>query len=134
MIELQQVFLVKARECLAGAESEFVNERYNNAANRCYYAVFQAAVHALARAGIWPPGGPQAEWGHAFVQGQFVRELINRKHFYPTDLRATISDNLSLRQRADYEVQCVSQTQALRALRRTRQFIEAIQGQGGRAR
>jgi hypothetical protein len=34
MIERNGVYLEKAYESLAGAESEFVNHRYNNAANR----------------------------------------------------------------------------------------------------
>jgi hypothetical protein len=50
MMERDPVFLDKARESLAGAESEFVNRRYNNSANRSYYAVFQAAIHALIAA------------------------------------------------------------------------------------
>ena len=39
----------KAQESLAGAESEFANGRYNNCANRCYYACFQTAIAALLR-------------------------------------------------------------------------------------
>lgn len=73
-------FLEKARESLAGAESEYVNERYNNCANRCYYACFQAAIHALQQARIRPGGG---QWGHDFVQGQFIGLLINRRKGYP---------------------------------------------------
>ena len=33
-------YLEKAAESLAGAESEYVNGRYNNCSNRCYYACF----------------------------------------------------------------------------------------------
>jgi uncharacterized protein (UPF0332 family) len=47
-------YLEKAIESLAGAESEFANRRYNNCANRCYYAMFQAAIAALMAAGIHP--------------------------------------------------------------------------------
>lgn len=127
MIELQEVFLAKAGESPLGAESEFTNRRYNNVANRTYYACFQAAVYALSRAGIQARG----EWGHAFVQAEFVGQLINRRKLYSTDLRTTLRDNMMVRQRADYEVQQVNETQALRALRRTRQFVQAIAGQGG---
>lgn len=34
----EQYFLAKALESLQGAESELANKRYNNAANRAYYA------------------------------------------------------------------------------------------------
>jgi len=48
MSELSQLYLIKAEESLLGAESEFTHgRRYNNVANRCYYACFQAAVAAL---------------------------------------------------------------------------------------
>jgi uncharacterized protein (UPF0332 family) len=58
MIDVDDLFLQKAEESLAGAASEFVNARYDNAANRCYYACFQAAISALTREGLQPPGGP----------------------------------------------------------------------------
>ena len=45
-------FLNKSEESLAGAESEYANDRYDNCANRCYYACFQAAIAALLQAGI----------------------------------------------------------------------------------
>ena len=116
---------------MAGAESEYVNGRYNNTANRCYYASFQAAFTALDREGI-RPGNTQ--WGHAFVQAQFAGELVNRRKRYPSDLRDTLTQNLAVRQRADYELQRVSEPQVLRSLRRTRQFVAAITSRGGEHR
>jgi uncharacterized protein (UPF0332 family) len=129
MVERDPVLLDKARESLAGAESEFVNERYNNAANRAYYAVFQAAVVALERAGIRPRGD---EWSHAFVPAQFDGQLINRRKLYPADLRGVVGRTYLLRQTADYhDVDVVSRTQAERALRHTRRFVQAVLDQGG---
>src|SRR5688500_17071878 len=52
MSEVSDAFLARAKESLAGAESEFGNERYNNVANRAYFACFHAAVAALALADI----------------------------------------------------------------------------------
>ena len=66
-----QAFLSKAEENVASATSEFANRRYNACANRCYYASFQAAIAALLQGGIQPPGR-EADWGHSFVQAQFV--------------------------------------------------------------
>ncbi|MBI2886449.1 MAG: HEPN domain-containing protein [Chloroflexi bacterium] len=122
-VEIAEVFLAKAEESLAGAESEFVNHRYNNCANRCYYACFLAAIVALVQAQIEPVG---AQWTHGFVQAQFAGELVNRRKLYPSPLRDTLPQNLALRQRADYELQQVTEVQALRGLRRTRQFMEAL--------
>ena len=85
MIEQGYPFLNKAVECLTGAESEFSNQRYNNTANRAYYACFQAAIAALQRAEIRPP---RDEWSHEFVPSQFDGVMINRRHLYPTNCAA----------------------------------------------
>jgi uncharacterized protein (UPF0332 family) len=127
-----QVFLVKARESLDAAESEFAHGRFNTCANRCYYACFQAAVVALPGHGIAPPGGQRAEWGHAFVQSQFVTQLIDRRKLYPSTLRDILSRTITLRRVADYTIDSVSRAQAERALRRARMFVQAIQA-GGRS-
>jgi uncharacterized protein (UPF0332 family) len=116
-------FLQKARESLLGAESEFTNGRYNNSANRSYYACFQAALAALLSAGIRPTGPTIT---HTFVAGGFVGQLVNRRKLYPSALRDTLRRNLELRHDADYRVREVSQVQASRALRRARGFVEAI--------
>ncbi len=121
-------FLEKALKSLAGAESEFAHERYNNTANRCYYATFQAAIAALQRAGITPIRGL---WGHEFVPAQFDGVLINRRHLYPTELRNVLERDYLLRQVADYNEDSVGQTEANRALRRTRTFLETIEAEGG---
>jgi uncharacterized protein (UPF0332 family) len=101
-----------------------------NAANRAYYACFQAAVAALLREDIRP--GANAGWAHAFVQSQFAGTLINRRKRYAPDLRDTLPQNLMLRQRADYEEQRISQTQSQRALNRKRAFVDSIQEGGER--
>jgi uncharacterized protein (UPF0332 family) len=125
MIELADDYFAKARESLEGAQSEFINDRYNNCANRCYYAVFQAAIAALIGAGIAPPGR-SGEWGHDFVQAQFIGQLINRRKMYPTALRNTLARNYALREKADYERDDVPEIQAARAVRRTEEFVETV--------
>lgn len=128
MAEQEPIYLEKAVSSLTGAESEFISGRFDNAANRCYYSVFQAAIVALLREGIRPASG--SAWSHAFVQGQFAGVLVNRRHRYPPDLRDTLPQNLIVRQRADYEEQHVSQVQADRSLRRTRTFLDSVQARG----
>jgi uncharacterized protein (UPF0332 family) len=120
------IFLAKARESLAGAESEFVNSRFNNCGNRCYYACLQAARAALEKAGI-KPDTPRFAFGHGFIQAHFVGELIGKKKRYPSHLRDSLARSLMLRQMADYEPELVSQTLAERALRRAEQFVAAVQ-------
>jgi uncharacterized protein (UPF0332 family) len=124
-MEFDDVFLDKARESLDGAQSEFINSRYNNCANRCYYACFQAAIYALLRAGIQTPNR-DGQWGHDFVQAQFNGQLINRRKLHPTSLRGTLEQNYRLRQAADYQRDRVSEVRAARAVSRTEQFVEAV--------
>ncbi len=122
------IYFYKAQESLAGAESEFANGRYNNRANRSYYACFQAAIVALGRAGIAPEGG---SWGHGFVQARFAGQLINRRHLYPAELRDTLARALTVREQADYKLAPVSQTQATRTMARARAIVATIALQQG---
>ena len=121
------IYLTKAMESLLTAESEFINGRYNSCANRCYYACFQAAISVLLNECIRPAG----QWSHPFVHAQFVGVLINQRKRYDAQLRRVLSDNQSLRDRADYRPEFVTATQASRALRRTRLFVTAIRQRGG---
>lgn len=122
---MDEDYLFKATESLAGAGSECVAGRYNNCANRSYYACFQAAIHALMRAGIVPPS--RSQWPHDFVQAQFVSEFINRHKLYPAELRTVLTQQYIMRQAADYKRERVSSTQASRLLRRSTEFVAAVQ-------
>jgi len=132
MIADEQIFLAKAQEALAGAESELANRRYNNVANRCYYASFHAALAAVERAGL-SSANPQGSWSHEAVQAAFAGQLIQRRKVYPSELRATLARNQILRNTADYERHWVTEVQARRAVRRTQTFVAAIQTGGERS-
>ena len=84
MPESIDVFIEKAIAALAGAESELAAGRYENVANRCYYACFQVAIAALEAAGVRPVGGADARWSHQAVQAQFDGVLIARRKRYPS--------------------------------------------------
>ena len=124
MVE-RDIYLTKALESLQGAESEFVNERFNNSANRAYYACFQGAIAALQHEGIKPrrAGG---EWGHAFVQAAFAGQLIKRRKRYPAALKGVLSKNEDLRRKADYTTIMVSEKTAKRALDRAHRFVNSV--------
>ena len=127
MEQTTTIYLTKAIESLLTAESEFANGRYNSCANRTYYACFQAAIAAILTEGIRPSG----QWNHQFVQAQFVGVLINKRKRYESELRRVLADNQSLRDKADYRPEFVTDTQASRALRRTRLFMTAVRQKGG---
>jgi uncharacterized protein (UPF0332 family) len=133
MIDLSRAFLEKAQASLAGAESEIANARFDNCANRAYYACFQAAVAALLAEGI-QPANPQGHLSHSAVPAQFVGQLIDRRKLYPATLRDTLPRTYQLRQAADYTDDFVSQTQADRAIRRAREFVRAVLQRGGEVR
>lgn len=125
MTERDGEYLGKAEESLAGSVSEYVNDRFNNAPNRAYYACYQAAVHALIAANVRPPGATE-QWGHDFVQARFVGDLINRRKRYPAELRQTLEQNDRLRVAADYQRDDISEIQAARAVRRAEGFVAAV--------
>jgi uncharacterized protein (UPF0332 family) len=93
-------FLDKAVQALESAENEYINHRYDNCANRCYYACFQAAIYALQQNGVRAGRG---KWGHDFVPAQFEGHLLNRRHVYSGDLRGMLERLCALRTRADYQ-------------------------------
>jgi uncharacterized protein (UPF0332 family) len=132
MLEIHRLYLRKADESLAGAESEYANGRYNNCANRCYYACFQAAVHALTTEGMRSPGR-RGEWSHAFVPSQFDGQLVNRRKHFPAELRGALARVYNVRQKADYTEVWLTETEAGRALRQARQFVGAVHAREGRA-
>jgi uncharacterized protein (UPF0332 family) len=131
VINLRGTFLEKAQESVAGARAELNAQRYCNSANRSYYAVFQAAIHAILAESIRPPRPD--DWDHGWVQNQFNGMLINRRHRYSSDLRPVLGDNYKTRVQADYTPDEVSQTLAARALRRAERFVEAIVQREGQA-
>ena len=51
---------------------------------------------------------------------------------YPAEIRDTLMRSQSLRYTADFEPHWVTETQATRALRRTRSFLETVEGGGTR--
>jgi len=123
------VYLAKAEESLAGAESEFAAGRYNNRANRCYYACFQAAVAGLIRAGI-RPAGERGAWNHAFVQAQFSGQLVNRRKLFPGALGNVLVETFDVRREGDYRSKHVRERQAARSLRLARAVVSAVAAKG----
>jgi uncharacterized protein (UPF0332 family) len=118
-----EAYREKAWESLAGVESETANGRYNNAANRAYYACYQAAIAALMSAGL-----SRSRWDHDYVQAQFAGQLIARRKVYPSELRSVLSDLSQLRVQADYEQRTVGRSVAERALREARRFLNEVLG------
>ncbi len=118
------LYLAKAEESLAGAASELASSRFNNTANRAYYACFQAAVAALVEAGVRP--GASRQWGHEYVQAEFIGRLINRQKRYLAEFRFALAQGVRLRHEADYDVRQVSESEARRAVQRAERFARIV--------
>lgn len=123
-MDVARRYLQKSRQSLDGATSEYFARRFDNCANRCYYAAFHAAVAALIREGMYPTG---KSWPHTFVQAQFSGVLVGRRKRIDSAHADTISRLLDLRHIADYRDDPVSETQAARAVRRATALVEAVE-------
>jgi hypothetical protein len=73
------------------------------------------------------PGEANAlKGGNANIAAVRLRRMINEA-LYPVQLRQVLARQLTLRHTADYAPDLITQTQAARALQRTRDFLDAIQ-------
>ena len=116
------IFLEKSLENLAVAEWAFENGYYNACANRAYYAMFQAAVAALANVGIT---SKTETLDHGWVQGMFARELTRRRKMFP-GMGSYLNDVRLVLNIADYEQEKVNRRRASQALRVAKAMVEAI--------
>jgi len=116
------IFLEKSLENLAVAEGAFENGHYNACANRAYYAMFQAAIAALASVGITTK---RDIIDHGWVQGTFALELTRRRKMFP-GMGSYSNDARYLREIADYKIIMLSRRKASQALRWARTMVEAI--------
>ncbi len=133
MIDLDRVWLEKAEENLAAAQSDLAEGRYDSCASRSYYGCFHAAVYALIAAGI-RPRGTRGHWGHDFVQAEFNGRLIGQRKTYPAQLRGTLNDNYALRETADYTTDHVPERRVRQAVARTLELVNTIRAAGSPVR
>ncbi len=118
------IYLAKAEQCLAGAALAVAHGQYNNAANRAYYAAFQAAIAALGTAGIQPPTARY--WSHDFVLREYCSLLARQGGDYAPSSGATFKALQDERLKADYEVELIGRASGERALALARQFVDAV--------
>jgi hypothetical protein len=69
-------------------------------------------------------------WKHDFVQAEFVGKLIDRNRRYSSTLQSTLAELQGLRNRADYYPQAISEIDARRGLRQSREFVESVRSRG----
>lgn len=115
-------FLRKARESLASAEADIEAGRHNSAANRAYYAAFQAGIAALSHSAIRPDRG----WDHKFVNSQFSGKLIWRRKVFSAGLADMLTTLFEVRVSADYRPDDVPARTATRSVNRAATLISDV--------
>lgn len=123
---MKHEFLIKAKENVKAAEVLFENQLYNASANRAYYAVFQAAMAALANVGI-----EVVSMSHEAIQANFAVELVQRRKIYPSHLKSYLMDLQAVRDDADLKLRFVSKKIATRQLRKAKVFVEEVEQELG---
>jgi uncharacterized protein (UPF0332 family) len=116
-------YLRKARESLASAKADARARRYNSAANRAYYAAFQAAVAALI---FYRVRSADSEWQHRFVSDEFSGKLIRRRKEFGSSLRSVLPELFEVRIRADYGSNDVSKRDATLSVGRANEVVAAV--------
>ena len=117
------LFLVKARESLASAEADLQARRFNSAANRAYYATFQAAVAALMEQGV---GARGASWDHKFVISAFSGKLVRRRKLVPARFRGVLDSLFTARLFADYRADGVGRATARLSVTEARRLVDEL--------
>ena len=118
------IYLAKAEQCLAGAALAVAHGQYNNAANRAYYAAFQAAIAALRTAGV-EPATPRY-WSHDFVLREYCSRLARPHGDYSPRSAAAFKALQDERLKADYEVELLTPVSGERALALAQEFVQAV--------
>jgi uncharacterized protein (UPF0332 family) len=119
-------YLSKARQNLAVADLARDSGHYDAAANRAYYAAFQAAVAALWVEGIRPPTDGHGTLSHLAVQSEWTGRLVYRRKLYSSDLRSTLPTLYEWRIKADYRVQSVREREARHACEQARRLVASV--------
>jgi uncharacterized protein (UPF0332 family) len=116
-------YLRKARESLASAKADLRARRYNSAANRAYYAAFQAAVAALI---FYRVRSGDTDWQHRFVSEEFSGKLIRRRKEFNSFLRSALPELFEVRIKADYRSNDVSKRDATLSVGRANDMVAAV--------
>ena len=111
----------RAQGALKAAQLCLEQQLSDSAANRAYFAAFQAAICALETQGI-----RRDEWTHKGVHNDFVHRFVSRRKIVPASFASALPNLMRQRHIGDYRQPGVSQKQAERAVRLAQEFIELL--------
>ncbi|MCX7968658.1 MAG: HEPN domain-containing protein [Armatimonadetes bacterium] len=101
------VAIERAKEFLKVAEMALEQDCYNGCASNAYYAMFWAAIAALAHRGF-----KQTEWSHGGLRETFSRELIIKRQIFPTKFGDWLKVAYKLQNAAHYSLESVGAKEA----------------------
>ena len=111
----------RAQGALKAAQLCLERQLSDSAANRAYFAAFQAAICALETQGI-----KRDEWTHKGAHSDFVHRFVSRRKIVPASFASALPNLMRLRHIADYRQPGVSQKQAERAVQLAQEFAELL--------
>lgn len=115
-------FTHKARQNLTVAQWCYQEGHYDACCNRAYYAMYHAAIAALAHEGVMPS---HSHLDHGWVQSQFVTCFCNRRKIFPK-LRNSLLDAQTRRNQADYRPEQLNQRKANQQLQWANEFVHTV--------
>jgi uncharacterized protein (UPF0332 family) len=115
-------FKEKARQNLTVAEWCYQQGHYDACCNRAYYAMYHAAIAALANEGVIPS---HSHLDHGWVQSQFVTYFCKRHKIFPS-LRSYLTDAQTRRNQADYRPELLNRRKAKQQLDWASAFVVPV--------
>ena len=115
-------FKEKARQNLTVAEWCFQQGHYDACCNRAYYAMYQAAIAALANEGITPT---EEHIDHGWVQSHFVSHFCHRRKIFPK-FKTSLQNAQENRNWADYTPERLQRKRAQRQLNHAKEFVQCL--------
>ena len=113
--------LSRAQATLQAAQLCMEHRLWDSAANRAYFAAFQAAICALESKGI-----KRGEWTHKGVHSDFAQYFVRRRKVVPASFARTLPHLIRTRNIGDYLQPGVGKKQAERAVRLAQDFVRLV--------
>jgi uncharacterized protein (UPF0332 family) len=121
-LKVVAIAMERAREFLRVAEISLEQGFYNACASNAYYAMFWAAIAALAHQGF-----KQTEWSHGGLREIFSRELIVKRRIYPAKFGEWLKVAYKLRDSAHYSLEGAGTKETRRIFQHELEFVKTVE-------
>jgi uncharacterized protein (UPF0332 family) len=121
-LKVVAIAMERAREFLRVAEISLEQGFYNACASNAYYAMFWAAIAALAHQGF-----KQTEWSHGGLREIFSRELIVKRRIYPSKFGEWLKVAYKLRDSAHYSLEGAGTKETRRIFQHALEFVKTVE-------